>query len=367
MSGAYDAIIIGGGLLGSAIGFGLARQGLGCVILDEGDTAYRAARGNFGLVWVQSKGIGKPVYADWTMGSAELWPGFAQELTERTGIDISYYAPGGIEICLSEAEFDERAQKMASLTGHQNGRFSHQMLDRKAMMERLPGLGPDVVGGSFSPHDGHVGPLFLMRAMQRAFVDLDGVIRTDSRVHAIKRDGDGFSVETPGGTVTGGKVVLAAGLGNKALAPMVNLDQPVYPLKGQVLVTERMAPFLDMPTTHARQTGEGTILIGSSQEDVGFDLSSGPEVIKRIADRARRCFPVLSKARIVRTWAALRVMTPDGIPIYDQSETMPGAFAASCHSGVTLAATHAMTFAKYVADGHLGSELDGLSAGRFDV
>ena len=67
MSAFFDIIVIGGGLLGSAIGFGLTRLGLGCAILDEGYTSYPAAHRNFGLVWVQSKGIGFPVYSDWTM------------------------------------------------------------------------------------------------------------------------------------------------------------------------------------------------------------------------------------------------------------------------------------------------------------
>ena len=107
MSTSYDAIVVGGGLLGSAIGYGLARQGLRCAILDEGDVAYRAARGNFGLVWVQSKGIGKPIYADWTMGSAERYPKFLTELLDRTGIDTSYSAPGGIHICLNEEEYED--------------------------------------------------------------------------------------------------------------------------------------------------------------------------------------------------------------------------------------------------------------------
>ena len=67
MSAFFDIIVIGGGLLGSVIGFGLTRLGLGCAILDEGDISYPAAHGNFGLVWVQSKGIGFPVYSDRTM------------------------------------------------------------------------------------------------------------------------------------------------------------------------------------------------------------------------------------------------------------------------------------------------------------
>ncbi len=367
MRNTFDAVVIGGGLLGSAIGFGLARHGLTTAILDEGDIAYRAARGNFGLVWVQSKGIGAPIYADWTMRSSDLWSEFALELQERTGIDVIHSRPGGIHICLSEAEFEERARKMMTLGGHQKEKFTHEMLDHKAMAEHLPGLGPEVVGGSFSPHDGHVNPLRLMRAMQRAFGDLGGDIRTDSRALKITQDGESFSVQTKGGDISAGRVVLAAGLGNRDLASMVDLDQPVRPVKGQIMVSERVQPFLNIPTTHVRQTGEGTVMIGDSHEEVGFDLSSTPRIARDIADRARRSFPFLNRVRIVRTWAALRVMTPDGLPIYDQSESMPGAFSASCHSGVTLAAVHAMTYAPYVAEGKLGRELAGLSARRFDV
>src|SRR5579875_3756708 len=82
----YDAIVIGGGLVGSAIAYGLVRAGLKTALLDEGDVAYRAARGNFGLVWVQSKGLGAPHYQRWTRFSAEAWPSLAAELREITGI-----------------------------------------------------------------------------------------------------------------------------------------------------------------------------------------------------------------------------------------------------------------------------------------
>ena len=367
MSRSFDAIVAGGGLLGSAIGFGLAREGLKTLILDEADIAYRAARGNFGLVWVQSKGIGKPVYADWTMQSADLWTDFSAEMQERTGVDLVHQRSGGIHLCLSEAEFEERVEKMATITAHQEGRFTHEMLRRNELAKYLPGLGPDVVGGSFSPHDGHVNPLYLMRAMQRAFVDLGGTLVNSSPVTGIERAGTDFQVSTPTDTYTSAKLVLAAGLGNKALAPMVGLEQPLHPVKGQILVSERVEPFLDLPTTHVRQTGEGTVMIGDSHEDVGFDIRSTPRIGQAIADRARRSFPFLGHARIVRTWAALRVMTPDGLPIYDQSETMPGAFSAACHSGVTLAAAHALRYAPYVAAGKLGDELTQLSVKRFDV
>ena len=84
----HDVAIIGGGLLGSAFGWGLARSGLKPVIFDEGDAAIRTARGNFGLVWVQSKGRTMPEYAAWSHRASQLWTGFAQELAENTGVDV---------------------------------------------------------------------------------------------------------------------------------------------------------------------------------------------------------------------------------------------------------------------------------------
>ena len=83
--------------------------------------------------------------------------------------------------------------------------------------------------------------------------------------------------------------------------------------------------------------------------------------------RAVRTFPFLRDVNIVRTWAALRVMSPDGLPIYEQSREFPGAFVATCHSGVTLAGAHALRYAQYVADGLLPSELARFAAARFHV
>ncbi len=81
----FDILVIGGGLVGGAIAWGAARAGARTALLDEGDIAFRAARGNFGLVWVQSKGAGMPPYAHWTRRSAELWPSLADMLLGTTG------------------------------------------------------------------------------------------------------------------------------------------------------------------------------------------------------------------------------------------------------------------------------------------
>jgi glycine/D-amino acid oxidase-like deaminating enzyme len=117
-----------------------------------------------------------------------------------------------------------------------------------------------------------------------------------------------------------------------------------------------------------RQTDEGGVMLGDSQEEAGLDASVGHKVIAVLADRARRMFPRLGSLNIVRTWAALRVMTKDGFPIYDQSTECPGAFVFTCHSGVTLAANHALTLPGHVIEGRLPAEIfQAFSSRRFNV
>jgi hydrogen cyanide synthase HcnC len=364
----YDAIVIGGGLVGSAIAYGLVRARLKVALLDEGDVAFRASRGNFGLVWVQSKGDGAPHYQRWTRRSADEWPKLAAELEAKTGITIGHQRPGGVHLCLGETELKARHAMMERLrTQSANFGFEYRMLDRHELADMLPGLGPAVSGGSWTPYDGHANPLNLLHALHKGFVESGGRYLPNSKVtEAGVATGD-FRIQLAGGEIGATKVVLAAGLGNADLAPHFGLSAPVRPLKGQILVTERAQHVLPMPITTIRQTVEGSIMLGDSQEDAGFDTSQGPRVMQTIARRAVLSFPWLRDLQIVRAWAALRVMPPDGLPIYDQSERFPGAFTANCHSGVTLAAAHANLFAPMVAEGGLDPALEPLSAKRFDV
>jgi hydrogen cyanide synthase HcnC len=108
-------------------------------------------------------------------------------------------------------------------------------------------------------------------------------------------------------------------------------------------------------------------MIGDSQEEAGFDATVGVPVLSVMAERAIRMFPLLGRLNVVRSWAALRVMTPDGFPIYEQSESCPGAFLVTCHSGVTLAANHALALPPMLATGALPDEMRCFSTKRFDV
>ena len=98
---------------------------------------------------------------------------------------------------------------------------------------------------------------------------------------------------------------------------------------------------------------------------MGFDLTTRVSVLKIMADRNTRVFPALKEANIVRMWAALRVMSPDGFPIYEESARFPGAYSATCHSGVTLAGAHALALAPAIMAGVLPDSLAAFAAARF--
>lgn len=360
-----DTIVIGGGIVGMSIAYGLARYGVKATVLDEGDLAFRASRGNFGLVWIQGKGADKPAYTKWSRGSARAWPELAASLKDETGIDVQLRQPGGFHLCLSEAELENRITVLRKIRLGLEEEYPYRILDAGELKDLLPSIGPLVRGASYCPMDGHVNPLKLLRALHAACLLHDVRIVNGARATRISRSQGVFTVHTEISEWNAPKVVLACGLGNRPLAAQVGLNVPVTPLRGQVLIGDRLSPFLSYPTASVRQTDEGTIQIGDSHDDVGFDDSTTTETISSIARRAVQCFPVLHNVRLIRAWGALRVMSPDGFPIYQESPSQPGAYVVTCHSGVTLAASHVLEVAPWIADGCKFTHLDAFSSERF--
>jgi glycine/D-amino acid oxidase-like deaminating enzyme len=361
-----DVIVVGGGLVGAALAYGLAKQQQRVLMVDADDSSIRAAHGNFGLVWIQNKGYGLGAYARWSMRAGNAWPAFARELDSETGVNPHLMQRGGFHLCFDDTELALRQARLQSIADSVGGDYPFQMLDGAALQAYLPGIGSHVAGASFTEMDGHANPLLLHRALYSACRDRRVQIRGGHAVEKIAYTrADGFAIDLGSDTVRAPRVVLAAGLGNAQLAPQVGLSAPVKPHRGQILITERVERFLAYPTPYVRQTDNGTVQLGDSLEDVGFDDRTTPEIVGAIAARAVRCFPALAHVKLVRAWGALRVMSPDGFPIYEASRDCPGAFIVTCHSGVTLAPLHAGAIARWIASGALPEGIDAFGASRF--
>ena len=365
-----DIIVIGGGTVGAAIAYGLARRTEKVLLLDGEDGDFRAARANFGLVWLQGKGLGMPAYQALTRHSIGLWRAFCDGLKAETGTDLCYEQNGGLAFCLGEEGFEKRRLELMRLHNQRGaGEPDWEMLDRPALERLLPKaeLGPDVSGASFGRHDGHTNPLRLLAALHGGLLRLGGSIRHRARVERIEKAGADFQLMLAGETMSAPRIVIAAGLGSTELGRQVGLDVPVHPERGQVLVTERLAPFLPLPVSGLRQTAEGTVMIGATKDRVGLDASTTTEAAAGLSRKTIRMIPTLARVGLIRQWAGLRIMTPDSYPIYAQSESHPGAFVALCHSGVTLAAFHAEILAGAIAAGSLPESFSPFHQRRFDV
>ena len=360
-----DVIVIGGGLVGTAVAYGLALAGRKVTVLDEGDDVFRASRGNFGLIWVHGKGREVPPYARWTRESARQWPALAARMRDETGIDVQVKQPGGLYLCFSNAELEARSERLAAIRDEAGGDYPFQILDRAALLQRLPQVGPTVAGASYSPMDGHVNPLKMLRALHSACTRRGVVLKTGHGVQRITHAGGLFTAHSGDQQFRAPKVVLAAGLGNARLAGHVGLHAPVRPNRGQLIVTERTEQILGYPTGYIRQTDEGSIQLGDSMEEVGYDDSTTTDALAHIARRGVASFPMLGRLNVVRVWGALRVMTPDGYPIYQESSACPGAYVVTCHSGVTLAAAHAFRIAPWINGAAAPEELDAFRGDRF--
>lgn len=346
-----EIVVVGGGLVGAALAWGLARRGLKPLVLDGEDLSHRASRANFALVWVQGKGVGAPHYARWTIAAARRWPSFAAEIMETSGIDVGLRQRGGFTFGLAESEmamWTEEVRCVAEALGGDAPEYA--VLDHAETVRMLPAIGRDVVGAIYSPLDGDVNSLRLFRALHVGMLNLGASYRPHSDVTEVVPDVGGFLLKGAWGEVFAGRVVLAAGNGSTRLAPMVGLAAPTLQSKGQILVTEKCAPFFPYTSTTVRQADEGGVMIGDSQEADTRSIATDQNISSVLADRAIRTFPQLGSVNVVRSWSGFRVKTPDGLPIYECSPTHPGASLVMCHSGVTLAPHHAHLIADAIAD-----------------
>lgn len=362
-----DYAIIGGGVVGLSVAWGLLKRNKRVIVIDGEDGTFRASRGNFGLVWVQSKGMNQPRYARWSQDSAAIWADFAEELSHDTGIGVPLEQEGGYDLHFSEETLHKTVEKYNALKAKLDGNYPFEVLGHNALRKAEPHIGPKVVGAILHHQDGHANPLKLLKALASDVRRMGAQVLNGKTVTEVAKP-DGFRIRCSDGTELGAaKVVLSAGLGAAKLGPGMGFKAPVRPQRGQVLITERLPKMIYRPSLIARQVDEGGIQIGATNEEVGHDDRVTQPGLSGLAAEAVAAYPALAKAQLVRSWGALRVLSPDGLPIYQESREMPGAFLVTCHSGITLAAAHARYLPDWLERTDAAPDLEVFSEDRFAV
>jgi len=359
--------IVGGGIVGLSVALGLLDAGRSVVVLDGGAADPKASRGNFGLVWLQGKGVTQPRYARWSKESADLWPAFAAMLQDVSGIDVGLRQTGGLDLHFDEDSLAQAVAENESLKAELGADYPYEVLRPDTLRVEEPEIGPRVVGAILHYGDGDVDPLALLASLAAAVRVRGGRVVTDAQVDAIHPKAEGFHLHGGDVDLRAEKVVLAAGLGSAVLGPKLGFVAPLKPERGQLLITEKLPPLIRRPSLVARQDRAGGIQIGATNEDVGMDRRVTLDGMARLAADAVAAYPVLERAQLLRAWGALRVMAPDGLPIYQESLSHPGAFLVSCHSGVTLAAAHAMRLPAWILQRADAPELEVFGETRFAV
>ncbi len=346
---AWDTAIIGGGVIGAAIAFGLQELGQRVIVLDGADDDLRASTGAFGLLWVQDKGVECPAYGQWARASASGWGPFADRLYRVMPQDTGYRRNGGLHICLSDQELTTRIGRLEQLKAHSN-EVSYTVLDRDSLA-RKAGLkpGPLVVGAIYCPLDGAVRPLAVLGAL-RAAVSEQGRLQSGVAVeNLIPQASGGWRLNTSKGQVSAQRVVITAGLDSQRLAAPFGLALPMRPVRGQLLVTEAVDPVFNIPAFGLMQMPDGRFVIGNVYEDAGLDDGDTISTMARLSAHATALFPSLAGLRVIAAKAGVRTLPPDRMPLYGESPSHPGLFACAGHGGLLLAAIHANTVAPWIA------------------
>ena len=331
--------------------------------------AHRAARGNFGLIWVQGKGLGMPAYGAWTQRSAREWPRLAADLREQTGIDVALRQPGGVHLCLSRARARRARERTAGAVGAaglRSATTSRCSIARRSA-KRLPGLGADVVGGTWLRARRRLQPAAAAARAARWRCARRGCAlpsrrgrrrdRADAAIASLLRTRDGrrrsasASCSPPASATRAWRRMVGsrgAGRAEQGADHRARARAPVSSDAGR-----------DDAPDRRRHRADRRFAAGRRLRRVARSGRARRDGDARGRACSRRCAGV----RVMRAWAALRVMSPDGFPIYAQSRAHPGAFVATCHSGVTLAAVHAHVLAPAFAAGALPPALRRFRAG----
>ncbi len=340
----YDVVIVGAGSVGAPAALSLAETGLRVLVIDQypsvGQGSNKRAIG--GLRATHSD----PAKIRLCLRSLEIFSTWQ----ERFGDKIEW-RKGGYSFVAYRGE-EERTLKEL-LVVQKNYGLNIDWLDAKALLGVIPDLNPEsLIGGTFSPDDGHASPLLAIHAFYSRAKKLGAEFRFQERVTGYDIDGGQIrGVRTDKGAYAAAVVVNAAGPWGAEMTALAGIDVPVRPDSHEGAVTEAVARFLEPMVVDIRpvagsanyyfyqhDTGQVIFCITPSPSIWGMDVRETSSFLPMVARRMVELIPRLKNLRVRRTWRGLYPMTPDGFPIVGWTRELKGYMLAvgMCGQGFML-------------------------------
>jgi glycine oxidase len=356
---AYDAVVVGAGVIGLACAWRAARRGLSVLVLDRerpGAGASSVAAGM--LAPVTEAEFGEEALLRLNLAALERWPEFAQELAA----EVFYRRSGALVVAADRDDSEE----LLRLHGFQRSLgLDAEWLTPSQARRVEPGLSPRCAGAILAPHDQHVDPAAVMRALEGQGLELlagDAVAAVD----------EGGVRTCSGRAISAGAVVIAAGCwsggGIEGLPKL-----PVRPVKGQILALRRPAarPLVDRvvrtPRCYILDRGDGRVVIGATVEERGFDTAVTADGVYRLLEAAWEVLPDAGELELEGARAGLRPGTPDNAPLIGRAGPDNVIWATGHYrNGVLLAPITAEAVTELLTGGEPSAELAPFSPARFD-
>lgn len=343
MSHVPDVLVIGGGVIGLTTAYYAAKSGLQVVVADRQEPGWESSWAGAGII-----SPGNPARARTPLGrlkavSAAMFPELSIELRELTGIDNGYICCGGLEIQLSEDAWERR--RIASVLRQERGEGLTQLevLDRVALHALEPNLADDLPGAIHFPGMAQVRNPWHLRALLSACERLGVVVRSDAEVRQWHtREERVVAVSTGRERLEAGAFVIACGAWSEMLLQLLGWRVGIHPVRGQIVLLNAGRPLftriLQIGSDYLVPRGDGRVLVGSTEERVGFDKNTTEEALERLRQMAYRLVPELRQAEVERCWAGLRPGNPDGKPALGPVPGYHNLYVAAGHfrSGIHL-------------------------------
>jgi glycine oxidase len=361
-----DVIIVGAGVIGCSIAYETAARGIPCTVVDDRPIAGGATHASAGMLapYVEAHEAGPLL--ELGIRSLGLYDGWIHALRRESGLDVEYRRIGTLEVALDPQHAGE-----LRASGDARDGVSRAWLDADTARRQHPALGPNN-GAVFTQIHGYVDARQLTQAAAVS-AERRGARFVRARVSRVAADRGRFVVETSSGPLQADRVVLAAG----AWAGAIDVDgacvPPLRPVRGQLLHMGWRGRPLDTilwgPECYIVPRVDGTILVGATVEDVGFDEYATAAGVRDLLDAACDMMPEGWGATFLSARVGLRPATPDELPAIGFDSRVKGLLHASGHyrNGVLLAPLTAKLVADFLTNDDRGdASLAAIAPSRFD-